>query len=377
MKIALILALSAIACSGGGGEPGPVANPPAVSPLPGFATDRILVVASERAAQNLAVLSVDAATGSLGLLPGSPIDLGVPLDDAETLAADSARRRLFFGSSINGAIAVADVDASGRPIPVAGSPFAAELPGVSVIKLNAAGDAIYVGYHDAALISRYTVAANGTLTLAQSFPTGANRHIETMLLRGDTLHVGFAESSNIVGYRLDAQGVLGIEVYSLTTNARPDFLLELGSRIYCSLANDASVDAFDVEVDGSLTRLAGAPYAFAGIAQFELIAAQPGGAHIAVGAEAPSAAIGLYVVQADGSLTPAGAPVVLHDRRGGPEGLTFSADGRFLYVCDHIGEGLYVFELTLSGMAPANPPRYELPGRQIDVLRLDWVVTPP
>jgi hypothetical protein len=51
------------------------------------------------------------------------------------------------------------------------------------------------------------------------------------------------------------------------------------------------------------------------------------------GAEAPTAAVALYAVNADGSLTPissnppSGDPLVLHDRRGGPEGITFSPAG--------------------------------------------------
>ena len=377
MRLTHILVLLAAGCSGGdGANEGPVANPPPITPAAGFASDQILVVASELADDNLAVLSVDAGSGSLGVLPGSPVDLGIPIGDVETLAADGARRRIFFGSNVNGKIAVADIDAEGRLAPVAGSPFSAELAGVSVIKTAPGGDAIYVGYHDAGRISRYAVAADGTLTLAQSFPTGANRHVETMLLIGDVLYVGFDNSSNLVGYRIDAQGALTSEVVSVSTNARPDFLVQLGARLYCSLADDGSVDAFDIETDGTLTRLSGAPYAFPGIGQFELIAVRPGGAHIAVGAEAPSAAVGLYAVQADGSLTPDGAALVLHDRRGGPEGLAFSADGRFLYVCDHIGQGLYAFEVTPGGLAFAEPPRYALPGRQIDVLRLDWPVSP-
>jgi len=361
------------ACSGGnGGEPGPVADPPAIVPLAGFATDQILVVSSERASENLAVLSVDAASGSLGLL--AQADLGVPLEDAETLAADGARRRIFFGSNVDGSIAVADLDAAGGLQPAAGSPFTAERPGVSVVKF--AADTLYVGYHGESLVSRYAVAADGSLALEQSFDTGTNRHVETMLIAGDVLYVGFADSTNVVGYRLDAQGAITAEVANVVTNRRPDFLVPLGSRVYCSLADDGSVDAVAVEADGSLTRLPGSPYPFPGIGQFELIAVQPGGAHIAVGAETPSAAVGLYAVQADGSLAPAGAPIVLHDRRGGPENLTFSADGRFVYLCDHIGEGLYVIELTPGGLVLADPPRYELPGRQIDVLRLDWVVAP-
>ena len=83
-----------------------------------------------------------------------------------------------------------------------------------------------------------------------------------------------------------------------------------------------------------------------------------------------------YTVNSDGTLTPAGDALILHDHKGGLEGMFFSADGSFLFVCDHIGQGLYVFEITGSTIGFAATPRYELPSRQIDVLRLDVAVSP-
>ena len=369
----LAVALLCAACSSG--DLNPVALPPAITPQMGLASNSVLVVSSESTASSIAVLSVDTATGEVGHLPGSPVDVGVTIGDVETLAADPARRRVFFGG--NGQIAVFELDATGMPVPVLGSPFPAERSGVSVIKVAPAGDTIYVGYHGQSLLSRYDVDAAGALTLAQSLSTGASSHVETMLLVGSVLYVGFMNSSNIVGFELDGQGAFTSNVVDdVATNTRPDFLLTLGGRLYCSLANDGSIDAFTIEADGTLTRLAGAPYKFPGIGAYELIAVQPGGARIAVGAETPSAAVGLYTVNADGTLTPAGAPLFLHERKGGPEGLVFSADGRFLYVCDHVGQGLYVFEVTGDVVDFAPVPRYELPGRQIDVLRLDLAVNP-
>ena len=110
MRAIFVLALFAVGCGGGGDDDqsGPVADPQAVSPVPGFATDEILVVASEANDRSLALLSIDPASGTLGYLPGSPIDLGVSISDVESLAADGARRRLFFGSDLTGAIAVAE-----------------------------------------------------------------------------------------------------------------------------------------------------------------------------------------------------------------------------------------------------------------------------
>ncbi|MDH3591084.1 MAG: lactonase family protein, partial [Planctomycetota bacterium] len=324
----------------------------------------------------------NSTTGVLGLLPGSPADVGISIGDVETLAADAALRRVFFGSNESGRIAVVQIGDDGAPAPVAGSPFEAEQGSISVIKVSPTGQNLYVGYHAANLISRYTVDPTGALTLVQTISTGGRERVETMVLLGDVLYVGFLGSSSIIGIRLDGEAFevdgLGAPVLAadVPTNTRPDYLVALGARLYCSLANDGSVDAFDVGADGSLTRIAGAPYRFDGIGLFELIAVQPGGGLLAVGAETPSGAAALFTINADGSLTPTGEAFVLHDRRGGPEGLTFSADGRFLYVCDHVGQGLYAFDVTGGTLAAAVPPRYELPGKQIDIVRLDVAVAP-
>ena len=378
MRIPLYVFCLCVAVGCSSDAEGPVALPQSLPPLEPFDSDTVLVVSSEETDRSLALLSLDTATGELGLLPGSPVVSGVSIGDAETLAADPSRRRIFFGSDKGDGIAVLDLDATGRAVPVAGSPFMAEQFAVSVIQASPDNDTIYVGYHATNALSRYDVAADGTLTLAQSISTGTDGHVETMLLVGDVLYVGFKSSSRIVGYRLDGSGAFvgGAVAAAVVTNARPDYLRSIADRLYCSLADDGSIDAFDIEADGSLTRLAGAPYEFPGMGVFELIAVQPGGARIAVGAEAPSAAVGIYTVNPDGSLAPAGEPLVLHDRRGGPEGMAFSADGRFLFVCDHIGIGLYVLELNGDLLEFAPTPRYLLPGRQIDVVRLELVVVP-
>ena len=104
----------------------PVADPPAVVPLAGFASSSLFVVSSEDTVDGIAVLSLDVGTGEVGLLPGSPANFGVEIGDAETLAADPIARRVFLGSSINGLIAVFELDARGVPTQVAGSPFTAE-----------------------------------------------------------------------------------------------------------------------------------------------------------------------------------------------------------------------------------------------------------
>lgn len=377
-----LVALVALATGCSDHDPIAFDGPLPIAPGPGFASGTVFVVSSEGTAENLAVLSMDINTGRLGMLTGSPLNSGIVIDDVETLASDLSRRRVFFGGSGGGALGVFDIDAMGRLIQVTGSPFPAERGTPSAIKTSPTGDMIYIGYHSESIISRYAVDGAGTLTLAQTISTAPASHVETMLQVGDVLYVGFLNNSQIVGYQLDSAGAFSVDgmlnpitVANVTTNVRPDYLNVIGDKLYCSLANDGSIDAFQIEMNGDLTRLAGAPYEFPGIGLYELIAVRPGGIHIAVGSELPPS-VALYSVNGDGSLAPSGQPVSLHSGQGGPEGMAFSADGRFLYVCDHIGGGLYAFEITNDVLGFAPEARYELPGSQIDVLRLNINVTP-
>jgi len=377
-----LVALAALATGCSDDDPIAFDGPLPIVPGPGFASGTVFVVSSEGTAESLAVLSMDTNTGRLGMLTGSPFNSGIVIGDVETLASDQSRRRVFFGGNGGGALGVFDIDAMGRLIQVTGSPFPAERGTPSVIKTSPIGNMIYVGYHGESIISRYAVDDAGTLTLAQTISTAPASHVETMLQIDDVLYVGFLNNSQIVGYQLDSAGVFSVDgmhnpitVANVTTNARPDYLNVIGDKLYCSLANDGSIDAFQIETNGDLTRLAGAPYKFPGIELYELIAVRPGGTHIAVGSELPPT-VALYSVNGDGSLAPSGQPVSLHSGQGGPEGMAFSDDGRFLYVCDHIGGGLYAFEITNNVLGFAPEARYELPGSQIDVLRLDINVTP-
>ena len=316
-------ALLLAACSS---SDGPVADPPAVDPFAAFASDQIFVVATELTAQSFHVLSHDTADGRLGLLPGSPADVGIRIGDVETLAADPNLRRVFFGSNVSGEVASVTLSASGSPEPAPGSPFAAQHVGISVVKASATGSSLYVGYQNESTLTRMAVAADGSLSVAQSVSAAPQSHVETMLRVEDVLYVGFKNGSRIVGYRLDGDAFVVLPdgtpevVTDVAVNERPDYLVVSGTTLYASLADDGSVDAFSIEGDGALTRLAGAPYAFPGITQFELIAIQPGGNLLAVGAEKPTAAMALYTIETDGSLTPRGVPFILHERIGGPGG---------------------------------------------------------
>ena len=83
-----------------------------------------------------------------------------------------------------------------------------------------------------------------------------------------------------------------------------------------------------------------------------------------------------YALRYDRSLTPEAQPLRLSGEVGGPEGMAFTADGRFLYVCDHIVGGLFVIDVGDGTLHLSTPGRIDLPGKQIDVVRMDIAVIP-
>jgi len=341
---------------------------------PGFASNTVLIVTSEGTPRTLAILSVDVVSGRLGLMPGSPADVGAPVNDVETLAVDTLRRRVIVGSSLTGVIAVVSIAADGSIAPVAGSPFAAERAAPSVCFLN--GDVLYVGYEGDSVISQYAVdPATGALSTLAPTLTIAGTHVESIARSGDFLFVGCNTTSNIVTLAIDpATGVLSTTGLAIATNVRPDYLRVLGSRLYGSLSADGTVDAFDINpATGALTRLAGAPYPYPGLGIYEHIEVQPGGQFVAVGSELPPAAA-LYAVNADGSLSPSGTAQVMPGTQGGPEGMEFTPDGRFLYVANHIESGIYVFPVGTGTLGA--PRRWRLEGAQIDLALVGMSVAP-
>ncbi len=381
LSLAVGLVASTAGCFGDDPEkPPPVSAPPAAAPGPGFAAKMVLVATTERTPLTLALLSVDERTGALGLLPGSPIDVGAQTGDFETLAVDVARRRVFVGGSNNGRIAVVTVDGRGAVKPVPGSPFIAQ-GRPSALALSHDGRFLWVG-HEGPGISAYAVhVETGALSPVEGSPfTLPGRHVENLLLSGDWLFVGCRVGSYVAALRVDRQtGKLALAGEPVLTEPRPDHLRVIGDRLYCSLAEASAIDAFAIDrASGALARLPGAPYRVPGLKDYELIEVHPDGKTIAAGVCEPPC-VALFDVEEDGSLASKGSPAALHGGLGGPEGMEWSRDGRFLYVASHLesADGIYVLEYLGPSLVPADPFRYRIvAGGQIDLALVPLEVAP-
>ncbi|MDF1663994.1 MAG: hypothetical protein P1V97_19650 [Planctomycetota bacterium] len=374
----MTLALSSCSDSSSSRTPRSLPVPGGIAPVAGFPSQVTMTVSSRNTARTLSLLSVDQSTGELGLLPGFPLDVGAPVGDAETLAVDAFNRRVYLASNINGMIAGSNIDLAGRATPIAGSPFASEGAAPTVLSLGANRDVLYVGYENENFISLLSVnPTTGVVGAPISPPLVINGNfIETMKQLGDLLYVFCRNTSNILCLRIEPNGTLTTLPVNVSLPSRPDFADFIGNRLYVSTAG-SELEGFDLDPStGDLTRIQGSPWVFPRLDRYELIRAHPSGDFIAVGAEDP-ANVGLIAVDSvDGSLSLVNV-LGLTPNVGGPEGIFWEPSGRFLYVNDHIGEGIFVFELVNGRLQPAATPRYRLPGGQIDMDISAMTVTPP
>lgn len=380
MQFIVLITLALCSCSDSSSSRNSIrgAVPGGVAPGPGFPSQVTMTVSSRNTARTLSLLSVNQSTGELGLLPGGPVDVGTPIADVETLAVDAFNRRVFLASNLNGMISVSDIDLAGTPSPIVGSPFPSESAEPTVLSLGPNRDVLYVGYAKENFISLLTV---NTTTGAIGAPVAPavvinGRGIETMKQLGDLLYVFCNETSNILCLRIEANGTLTNLPVNVSLPSRPDFADFIGNRLYVSTGG-SEFEGFNLDPStGDLTRIQGSPWVFPGLDRYELIRAHPSGDFIAVGAEEP-ANVGLLAVNStDGTLSLVNV-LGLTNNIGGPEGIFWEPLGRFLYVCDHIGEGIFVFELVNGRLQPATTPRYRLPGGQIDMDISALTVTPP
>ncbi|MFQ5505883.1 MAG: beta-propeller fold lactonase family protein [Planctomycetota bacterium] len=353
---------------------------PGVPAGAGFPSNLTLLVSSEATPLTLAVLSLDQVDGRLGVV-GGPLDVNASISDAETLAADEANRRIYLGSDLSGTVAVVTMDGTGKLTPVSGSPFSLEAPQPTVVRLNTASNVAYVGYRDQSFLSRYPIdPATGALGSALPKVPINGTFIETMQRLGDLLYVICNTTSNILAFRIEADGTLTDLGVNVPLDPRPDYIdfvtdsLAGTNRLYVSLTA-GSIDAFDVNTaTGALARLPGAPYPFPGLTTFELLRASPDGQFIAVGSERPPAA-GLLRVESDGSLTPVHSQV-MSEGTGGPEGMVWTPNGRFLLVANHLLGGIHVYERVGELLRTGPVPCYTLPGRPIDLVMTSMAVNP-
>jgi 6-phosphogluconolactonase len=224
------------------------------------ASRRLFAVNSD----SVSVFSIDENTGGLTLLPGSPSKLA------------EGRSPLFFSLDISGdgdAVFVADYDhdqvivasvaADGSLTEVAGSPFATSL-GAAVLELGLGGKYLYLQPQGDA-IDAYQVAAGGSLSLLEGSPYDYGS------VSGFTIRIAPGLDKLAVG------GFDGVSIFTLDTATGQPTLVTgspfagpasvgalawtpTGDRLYAGNWSGTELYGWSVASDGGLTPLTGSPW---------------------------------------------------------------------------------------------------------------------
>lgn len=152
---------------------------------------------------NISVFSIDPATGTLTLVPGSPFAIGGTSGFGISLGVTPDNRFLFASSSGSNDITVFSIAANGTLTSIPGSPFAAgsEPDG---IKVSPDGKFLAAALIASDAVGMFAIASNGALTAVPGSPFPA---AATGLVAGVDINCAgsllFGGEANLVGTNID------------------------------------------------------------------------------------------------------------------------------------------------------------------------------
>lgn len=323
------------------------------------------VYAANSSQLNIAVYAIDASSGAITEIPGSPFpSRGSDWGAACTAVSPGGK---FLYCTNNFSVSVFTIDTStGAVAEIAGSPFAnALLP--SGITLNAAGTVAYEPNATQASVSAFQVdAATGALTFLQQpgnpFPADTDP-VQIALTPNGFFAYCVNQGSNLVpgsisAYRVDASGALQTidgSPFTAGTNPHSMTIDRAGRFAYVANFNSNTISAYVIGGSaGGLTVINGSPFAAGNSPQSTVM--HPSGQFLYVsnynGANANGSIRGYAVDQSTGQLTElAGSPFAAGRL---PTALVIEGSGRFLYTSDLLSKSIWVYSLdaTTGALTP-------------------------
>jgi len=228
------------------------------------------------------------------------------------LAMDAAGSFLYVGSTgiSNAAVSVFSIDASsGALSPVTGSPFQIGISPTGMA-LSPNGNSLYVlgGGSPQGYIEVWGISSGALSQLVQAVQPGANPSGIAIAPSGNFLYVANATDNSVSEYSIGSTGALTALTQSpigqSSQYSGPVALLVENSGKYLFVANSgtSNLSAYSIGTDGSLTILATSPFATS--SQPKFIATDPSGNHLFVGNQASSAIIQAFNLDTgNGALT--------------------------------------------------------------------------
>ena len=280
----------------------------------------------------ISAFSLNASTGALTPVPGSPFAAGT---SPSSIAVNAAGTFAYATNSGDNTVSAYAINTStGALTPVPGSPFATG-PIPSAVAINPAGTFAYVANSNDGTLSAYVIGADGALSPIAGAPFATAPYPESIAVNsaGTFAYAANDSDSTVSGYSIGADGSLtqvpGSPFSAGTTPSISVAINPAGTYLYLANNGDYNVSADSIGSNGALTPVAGS--AFAAGAQPTAVTVSPTGAFVYV-TNGGDNTIWAYDVDATGALTPmAGSPFATGVN---PNAITISPAGTFAYVAN-------------------------------------------
>lgn len=221
-----------------------------------------LLFASNVVDSTISVFRVNKLNGTLTQI-GAPVASGGNMDSGGSLLVNRSEKFLFAANDTTGSISVFAVSRSGELTPVTGSPFVIGTT-TNGINLNLADNILYVA-SGTALVAM-SVASDGSLSpiAGSPFAYSAGGTLTSFVLGSSTLGLSAATGGMLSSYSIDATGAPTLlNTMNTGTAGQAVTTTRNGTLAILAGGGGGSISVVNVAADGTLTQVAGSPFATA------------------------------------------------------------------------------------------------------------------
>jgi 6-phosphogluconolactonase len=314
---------------------------------------RFMYVAN-RGSNNVSAYTVDAASGTLAALAGSPFAAGnLPV----AIAVDPTGTYAYVANQTDATISAFTIDrTSGALKAVGGSPFPTG-PAPTSVAIDPSSSFVYVTNGDAGTVSAYSINAGGALSAVSGSPfaTGTTPSSVTVDPLDSYVYVTNQADGTVSEFTnensngaLTTGALTAVSSSPFTAGSGPRAVIVDPSDQYVYVANAASntlsgyysLSGTIQDGGGAITAISGSPYKTGSSPNSVAVAPLDNFVYVA---NTGSNDISAYALGASGALTAlAGSPFTAGD---GPSAVAVDPTGSFLYVANARSDNVSVFAI--------------------------------
>jgi 6-phosphogluconolactonase (cycloisomerase 2 family) len=304
---------------------------------------------TDRTSNDVAAFAIDASSGALTPVPGSPFGAGGTAPAA--VAVDWNRQYLYVVNSTSNTVAVFTIDAGTGALGEVGTPVATG-GGPVAVYIEPSDQYLYVANRGDGTISAYSIdPSTGSLTSLAGSPFTAGTGTAALQTDpgGNFLYAANAGASDVAVFSIDpASGVLagiagspfaaGVEPVSLAVDPG-------GAHAYVADGTGNGITAFAIDAaTGALTPVSGSPFT-TGSSSATSIAVDPAGSHVYAADASRVNQVAVFAIE------PSTGALMLDETIGAgalPAAVAVDPSGNFVYVANQDAGDVSVYA-TASG----------------------------